>query len=249
MKARRLLMAIAGAAVLWGASDAWGWKWVHSKQFGEVKVWITWNGEPVTGWPYVEYPIMPCMWYPKGLVPLFWHTDLLFKFHCSSVCRWTDTSIYAPYFDGEWMMHPFEEWESLGLDGEGVEIYVPGMNHMETDLFVALDLLEWTEGGGTYELTWDPEPLTYYTFEDGISADLPGVYVSTEPIEWDPGAPPDDPHHGWVSAGWYSGDEVFVSHEFGTMPMPPECPADITGDFVVDVLDLLEVLAAWGPCP
>jgi len=29
----------------------------------------------------------------------------------------------------------------------------------------------------------------------------------------------------------------------------PGCPADITGDGVVDVLDLLEVLAAWGACP
>ena len=28
----------------------------------------------------------------------------------------------------------------------------------------------------------------------------------------------------------------------------PGCPQDITGDGVVDVLDLLEVLAAWGPC-
>ena len=29
----------------------------------------------------------------------------------------------------------------------------------------------------------------------------------------------------------------------------PTCPADLTGDGVVDVLDLLKVLAAWGPCP
>jgi hypothetical protein len=28
----------------------------------------------------------------------------------------------------------------------------------------------------------------------------------------------------------------------------PSCPADITGDDVVDVFDLLEVLAHWGPC-
>ena len=27
------------------------------------------------------------------------------------------------------------------------------------------------------------------------------------------------------------------------------CPADINGDNTVNVLDLLEVLAAWGPCP
>ncbi len=29
----------------------------------------------------------------------------------------------------------------------------------------------------------------------------------------------------------------------------PDCPEDINGDGVVDVLDLLEVLSAWGPCP
>jgi len=26
------------------------------------------------------------------------------------------------------------------------------------------------------------------------------------------------------------------------------CPADVNGDGIADVLDLLEVLAAWGPC-
>ncbi|HRQ76924.1 MAG TPA: hypothetical protein PK098_13500 [Phycisphaerales bacterium] len=26
------------------------------------------------------------------------------------------------------------------------------------------------------------------------------------------------------------------------------CPADLNGDFVVDVLDLLSLLGAWGPC-
>jgi Tol biopolymer transport system component len=29
----------------------------------------------------------------------------------------------------------------------------------------------------------------------------------------------------------------------------PTCPPDINGDGIVDVLDLLELLAAWGPCP
>ena len=27
-----------------------------------------------------------------------------------------------------------------------------------------------------------------------------------------------------------------------------ECPADVNGDTVVDVLDLLAVISAWGPC-
>ncbi len=31
-------------------------------------------------------------------------------------------------------------------------------------------------------------------------------------------------------------------------PCEPDCPEDINGDGVVDVLDMLEVLAAWGPC-
>jgi hypothetical protein len=29
----------------------------------------------------------------------------------------------------------------------------------------------------------------------------------------------------------------------------PSCPEDINGDGEVSVLDLLELLAAWGPCP
>ncbi len=32
-------------------------------------------------------------------------------------------------------------------------------------------------------------------------------------------------------------------------PCEPDCPEDINGDGIVDVLDLLEVLSAWGPCP
>ena len=28
----------------------------------------------------------------------------------------------------------------------------------------------------------------------------------------------------------------------------PDCPADVTGDGVVNVSDLLAVLSAWGPC-
>jgi hypothetical protein len=29
----------------------------------------------------------------------------------------------------------------------------------------------------------------------------------------------------------------------------PGCPEDVNGDEIVNVLDLLEILAAWGPCP
>ncbi len=41
---------------------------------------------------------------------------------------------------------------------------------------------------------------------------------------------------------WYV-DDVYVGEEIS------DCPEDVTGDDVVDVLDLLEVLSDWGPCP
>ena len=34
-----------------------------------------------------------------------------------------------------------------------------------------------------------------------------------------------------------------------SIPVPPSCPADITGDTNVNVTDLLALLAAWGACP
>ena len=33
------------------------------------------------------------------------------------------------------------------------------------------------------------------------------------------------------------------------IPVPPSCPADISGDTNVNVTDLLALLAAWGACP
>lgn len=45
--------------------------------------------------------------------------------------------------------------------------------------------------------------------------------------------------------GAYLGDETFC----GDADCPPACPADLNADGVVDVLDLLMVLEAWGACP
>jgi len=45
--------------------------------------------------------------------------------------------------------------------------------------------------------------------------------------------------------GVYMGDGT----DCETAGCPEPCPGDITGDEVVDVLDLLELLGAWGPCP
>ncbi|TVQ52656.1 MAG: hypothetical protein EA377_09755 [Phycisphaerales bacterium] len=45
--------------------------------------------------------------------------------------------------------------------------------------------------------------------------------------------------------GAYLGDETFCDDT----DCPPACPADLNSDGVVDVLDLLMVLEAWGACP
>ena len=47
-----------------------------------------------------------------------------------------------------------------------------------------------------------------------------------------------------AAGGTYMGDDT----DCDTAGCPEPCPPDITGDYVVDVLDLLEVLSAWGPC-
>jgi len=221
MKARRLLMAIAGGAVLWAASEAGAWQWVHSKQWGEAGAWFTLYGEKTTNDPVFTTDIEPCDWYALGELPLPWHTDVLWGFHCDELCYWTYTSFYAGLWDGSlWDMHTYEAWADLGLVGPDAEIMLPGMNLETGDLYVAIDMLEWLAEGGEYEMTWHPEELVYYEFVDGISTDLPGVFVSSEPIYWEPGAPGADLYHGWFSEGWYTGQDVLVCHEFSTVPEP-----------------------------
>ncbi len=44
------------------------------------------------------------------------------------------------------------------------------------------------------------------------------------------------------------GDPPIVDMGCYEFQVAAECPADITDDGVVDVLDLLAVLSAWGPC-
>ncbi len=45
--------------------------------------------------------------------------------------------------------------------------------------------------------------------------------------------------------GTYMGDDT----DCNDADCPEPCPADITGDEIVYVLDLLEEFSAWGPCP
>ncbi len=48
---------------------------------------------------------------------------------------------------------------------------------------------------------------------------------------------------------WTSSDARDMCFRLFGSVLPPPCPADVNDDGMVDVLDLLEVLSAWGPCP
>lgn len=78
------------------------------------------------------------------------------------------------------------------------------------------------------------------------SAGSPGV--SSGP--WVPGIPASYQTYGnalhFVSGGWQQRQEDFAFTIRGDIEA--QCPADITGDGVVDVSDLLALLGAWGPC-
>ena len=54
-----------------------------------------------------------------------------------------------------------------------------------------------------------------------------------------------------ISTQDYTGWDCGVDYEarLTCEPVAPPCPEDLNGDGVVNVLDLLLVLAVWGPCP
>jgi hypothetical protein len=47
----------------------------------------------------------------------------------------------------------------------------------------------------------------------------------------------------------FDSDEDGVGDACDEPPPPPQCPADITGDGLININDLLAVINAWGPCP
>ena len=51
-----------------------------------------------------------------------------------------------------------------------------------------------------------------------------------------------------VIAGTFQG--IGATCEETMCPQPPgDCPSDLSGNGVVDVADIIEILSNWGPCP
>jgi hypothetical protein len=65
------------------------------------------------------------------------------------------------------------------------------------------------------------------------------------------GTTPSTPPTGTASHVGYlfNGNPSTVRNRFEITAAPVPCPEDVNGDGVVDVLDLLDLLTAWGPCP
>ena len=47
----------------------------------------------------------------------------------------------------------------------------------------------------------------------------------------------------------HTGSAYFYCGDWNEEPTEPDCPGDATGDYVVDVDDILAVINAWGSCP
>ncbi len=84
--------------------------------------------------------------------------------------------------------------------------------------------------GPEYDLAWN-------TVDSGGDRSSGGDYVLMGTIG--------QPDAGAMTGGAYELSGGFWPGSAASIP----CPADVDGDGMVDVLDLLLVLAQWGPCP
>lgn len=195
---------------------------VHAKQDGHLTVWLTSFGIPI--WKVFDDDIKYCKHF-KAFCPAPF-SDFKATLPCDTTGKTSTSSIFAPYYDtinNQWSMYESAEWESmLGLTSEN-SLQMPGLNSDSQDLYIAVDMLAWQAGNGTYTITGDPEPIRYYQFTNGICSELPGVFLSTEPLTWNPSAPETDPYHGYSSADWYTttSNEVYVCHEFAVAVPEP----------------------------
>ncbi len=89
-------------------------------------------------------------------------------------------------------------------------------------------IVDGSEGCPGYVLA---EALTYECFDNPLAADVgPGTY--------------------WlVIAPWaWTDSSNCGTRYYGTVTVEPHCPGDIDGSDEVDVVDLIALLSAWGPC-
>jgi len=177
------------------------------------------------------------------------------------------------WIDHQWANFPSKkvtwEWMSINLDdmrdimvanvwvgGEAAGSFSGGLNYYDADC--ALEVLEgytmtpiatWTdwETGKEFATGWSvTEPTKEIDLVVSALFDHQIMRIGENEILplcfWEGACDV----KGTIGGKWVTGTAYAeVTHAYE----PPPCDADITGDGVVDVLDLLEVLGGWGLCP
>jgi hypothetical protein len=87
-------------------------------------------------------------------------------------------------------------------------------------------------GPGSFDLTWN-------TIDGGGGTSTGGTFVLSGTIGQPDASGPLSGGTFTVVGGFWPG---------GVVPAPT-CPGDITGDDLVNIVDLLAVVSAWGACP
>jgi len=129
------------------------------------------------------------------------------------------------------------DWYEFPLTEEGTVVTLGGLAEFQVQLLLMDpgpgDCSETPEGDPTYEVL-------------GSRVLAPCEFGELQRIM----GPTDEGYEfGWAWAGTEAYEGVPCGSTYNiylTCEPPGECPADITGDGVVDVLDLLEVLSQWG---
>ena len=169
--------------------------------------------------------------------PEYWEVDALIRFEISEIppcSRITRATLHLYYY----------EWDDNNPAGRELSCY------------------RITSAWDEETVTWNTQPT--HSALDVVQAVVPaapGVWMSWDLTEHvrDMVANPCAEQYGWIimdEKPWGAFNIPIIrfrSSEYGQFAPHLEieyaCDEDLNADGVVDVLDLLQLLAAWGPCP
>jgi hypothetical protein len=156
----------------------------------------------------------------SGCVPT-WANDYSVRFQWGPACTCGNINWWkavAPVYDGsQWVLQWLDEWYGMYLPPEGTHP-LPAIGDptgMVQYVWVVVDMQVWLTD-------WRPMQDEYDIVE-GECTDLPGYLVSTEPITFNPQAPPYEspfliaPFTGHL---WRDGDLMF--YPYGPSPTEPQ---------------------------
>ncbi|MCP3904860.1 MAG: hypothetical protein GY715_14635 [Planctomycetes bacterium] len=154
----------------------------------------------------------------------------------------TGTNVLGYNLDGDYGPGIMDHLTSAAIDCTGltnVELAFRRWLNVDTQLFDLASVSVSNDGVGWATVWMNGMAVTdsswqYMTYDiSAVADDQPAVYV-----RWTMG--PTNAFDGF--SGWNLDDIEIWADE------PPPCPADLSGNGVVDFADILAVIGAWGPC-